>query len=119
MKDYFFLNSHQIELCDALIDLGFVFAYRLDPDEGLFSRGIKVIGDCYGFRFSTENGVIMNAGIKDALFSFCLEPEAYNNQTLQSFAANPEGLFLAAKSILKAVVKKQRQTKPIQLSLIA
>lgn len=120
MKDYFFLPHHIQELCDEIVDLGFAYIERLDPDEfGLFSQGLTVFGDCYGFRFSTENGVVMDACIKDAVFSFCLEPKAYDDPILKDFAANPEKLFLAAKARLKAVVKSQKARKPKQLSLIA
>lgn len=120
MKPYFFLPYDIQQLCDVLIELGFCFSHREDPDDyGLFSHGLTVIGDCYGFRFSTENGVIMNACIKDAEFSFCLEPNAYDDETLRDFAANPEKLFLDAKSRFKAVVKTQRAKKPKQLSLFA
>jgi hypothetical protein len=120
MKPYFFLPYEIQQLCDVLIELGFCFSHRADPDDyGLFSHGLTVIGDCYGFRFSTENGVIMNACIKDAEFSFCLEPKGYDDPILRDFAANPEKLFLEAKSRLKAVVKTQRAKKPKQLSLIA
>lgn len=122
MKDYFFLSHDIQQLCDELIDLGFVFDYRLDDDDfGLFfaDHSLAVIGDCYGFRFSTEDHVVLNACIKDAVFSFCLESKAYSDPVLKDFADHPDKLFLAAKARFKAVIKAQKAVKPKQLCLLA
>lgn len=118
MKGYWYLPQDLRQQAECLIEIGFAYIYRLDPEEGLFSSGLKIVGDCYGWRFSQENSVVMDACIKDAVFSICLERKAYSDPEMQELVSDPQKVFLKAKSALKQVIKTQKATRPKQLSLI-
>lgn len=119
MKDYWYLPLDLREQADALVAIGFSYVYRVDPEELIFSSGLKVVGDCYGWRFSQENSVVMDACIKDAVFSMCLEKKAYNDAEMRDLVSDPQNVFLKAKSALKQVVRSQKAQKPKQLALLA
>lgn len=119
MNDYWYLPYDLRQQADALIEMGFAYIYRADPEELLFSSGLTIVGDCYGWRFTKENSVVMDATIKDAVFSMCLEKKAYDDPEMRDLVSYPQKVFLKAKSVLKQVIRNQKAEKPKQLSLIA
>ncbi|PZU92571.1 MAG: hypothetical protein DCE90_17980 [Pseudanabaena sp.] len=118
MCDYWYLPFELREQAKSLELMGFAYIERIDPEDLFYSTGLTFVGVCYGWKFTQENGVIMHAAIKDAVFSMCLEGKAYEDRDMKELVSDPKNVFSRAKATLKGIVKKQAAKKPRQLSLI-